>query len=243
MYPYHSNQFVKNLFKDLNRLRYAALLMTDSPSRFIGNDLTILLDSRQYSRLLELISSTENVKSVTLLEKPFSADVTINFYDHSSIHLNVLTAFVRKGLRYMDEQKVLSSVVINEDGVKVPQSGYNFEYVVLQHVLNGINVSEKYRKYFATFSREERSNIFLHMRNKYAFEINVLDDLYNFEEKTYEIIRKRLNKLKANSLWRRLFRNIFYVPYFLFNLISSHRIKINFKPTTQPEIKRASSAA
>lgn len=121
-----SNRFVTTLFKDLNRLRYVALLMTDSPAKFIGNDLTILLDSKQYSRLLEIIGSSENVKSVTLLEKPFSADITINFYDHSSLHLVVLTAFVRKGLKYMDEQKVLSTLVINDHGIKVPQSGYNF---------------------------------------------------------------------------------------------------------------------
>ncbi|HNR20623.1 MAG TPA: hypothetical protein PKN75_06905 [Bacteroidia bacterium] len=238
-----SNRFVTTLFKDLNRLRYVALLMTDSPAKFIGNDLTILLDSKQYSRLLEIIGSSENVKSVTLLEKPFSADITINFYDHSSLHLVVITAFVRKGLKYMDEQKVLSTLVINDHGIKVPQSGYNFEYVILQHLLNGVNVGEKYREHFSAYSREERSKIFLHMRGKYAFEINVLDDLYCFEEKTYSTIRKRLNKLKSNSLLRRLIRDVFYLPYFFINLYNSHRIKISFKPQHHAPMKSASSAA
>lgn len=240
----HSNQFLTTLFKDLNRLRYVALLIVDTPLKFIGNELTILLDSKQYSRLLEIIGSSENVKSVTLHEKPFSADITINFYDHSSLRLNLLTAFVRKGLKYMDEQTVLSTSVLNQNGIRVPDSGYNFEYVILLHLLNGINVGEKYREHFATYTREERSKIFLHMRNKYAFEINVLDDLYHFEEKTYGVIRERLSKLKSNTLLKKLIRDSFYLPYFVINLYNSHRIKINFKAGHQDTtMKSASSAA
>lgn len=239
----HRNKFVNDFFQELSRLRYVALRMIAPVHQFNDEELKILLDGKQYTRLLEIISASENIKSVTLLEKPFSADVTINFCDHTSLQLNIITSFVRKGIRFMDEQKVLSTAVTNADGVKVPQPCYNFEYIVLSHLLNGVNVSENYRQHFADYSKEDRTKIFAHMRARYAFEINVLEDLFKFEEKTYNIIKRKLHKLKDNSLLRRFMRDVQYIPYYAINLYSRHRIKITFKPEMHHQLKRASSAA
>jgi hypothetical protein len=239
----HRNQFVNDFFQELSRLRYVALRMVAPVNQFNDEELKILLDSKQYTRLLEIISSSDNIKSITLLEKPFSADVTINFFDHTSLRINIITSFVRKGIRFMDEQKVLSTSITNADGVKVPQPCYNFEYIVLSHLLNGVNVSENYRQHFADYSKEDRTKIFAHMRERYAFEINVLEDLFRFEEKTYNIIRRKLHKLKENSFFKRFLRDMQYIPYFVINLYSRHRIKITFKSEVHPQMKRASSAA
>jgi hypothetical protein len=240
----HRNRFVQNLFHEISHLRYAALRFVRPLDEFNENELKILLDRRHYKQFLEIISNSENIISVSLVEKPFSTTLHLNFYDHSKLELNVVSELVRKGIKFMDAKQILSMVLVEKDGVKIPQPSYSFEYVVLSHILNGANVAEEYRDYFRKFSRDERSKIFAHIRSKYFVVINVLDDLYSFDEKTYNQLRSKILKREQNGSLRTFFRSLLYIPWYFINIYHRKNFKITFKrSSSQSDLNQAHSAA
>lgn len=239
----HRNRFVKDLFGQISRLRYAALRIIDPLTDFNEGELKILIDSSQYQAFLGILSTCHNIRTATLLEKPFSSIITINFYDHSSIELDIIKGFVRKGVVFMNAQQVLNSVLVNNDGIKVPLHCFNFEYVILSHLLNGVNVADKYRKFFEKLSREERTKIFQHIRQKYYVVINVLDDLYTFEARTYNQLRTKILKMKQNNPLLKFLRDLQYIPWFFMNLYHRNKIKITFSPSMHTVVAEANNAA
>lgn len=229
------NIFLKHFFEQISALDYAVLrFVAPTLQDYSEDNLMLLISKKQYKKALEAVGASPQIKSISLIEKPYYGSVHITFNDGFNFELNVITNLVRKGVFIMDENEVLRYAVTNELGIKVASPTYHFEYTLLSHLLNGLSVSDTYKEYFAKYDRETRSRIFGHIRGRYYLEMNVLDDLYEFNQKYYHKIQDKILARKENKLRRRLFRGLNYLPYIFLNLISTHRIKITFNPSMYP---------
>ena len=201
------NIFLKYFFERISPLKYAVLrFVAPTIQDYNDEDMMLLISKSQYKKVLEAIGASPQIKSVTLIEKPYYGRVQITFNDGYNFELNVITNLVRKGVFIMDEVEVLRYAVTNELGIKIASPTYHFEYTLLSHLLNGLSVADSYKEYFAKYDREIRSRIFGHIRGRYYLEMNVLDDLYEFNEKYFNKIHDKILARKENKLRKRLFR-------------------------------------
>ncbi len=229
------NIFLKHFFENISTLNYAVLrFVAPTIQEYSDENLMLLISKNHYKKVLEAIGASPQIKSVSLIEKPYYGSAIITFNDGFNFELNVITNLVRKGVFIMDENEVLRYSVTNEIGITVASPTYHFEYTLLSHILNGLSVSDSYKEYFSKYDRETRSRIFGHIRGRYYLEMNVLDDLFEYNKKYYEKIHDKILARKENKLRRRLLRGLNYLPYIFINLMSKHRIKMTFNPNLYP---------
>ncbi len=229
------NVFLKYFFEKISTLNYAVLRFAATTlHEYNDENIMLLISKSQYKKVLEAVGASPQIKSLSLIEKPYYGCVIITFNDGFVFELNVITNLVRKGIFIMDEKEVLRYAVKNELGIKVASPTYHFEYTLLSHLLNGLSVPDAYKEHFAKYDRETRSRIFGHIRGRYYLEMNVLDDLYDYSHKTHSKILDKILSRKENKLRRRFLRGLNYLPYIFLNLVSKHRIKVTFNPKLYP---------
>ena len=123
--------------------------------------------------------------------------------------------------------------------IKILSPQHLFEYVLLESILKKKNVEEKYREHFNNFGFQERSKIFAHVRSKYNFVINLLDDLYTFKRMHYQKVHAKIWTEKQNKGGRYVFHKINFVFTYLVNMLVSGWEQINTKLTTEPKDRTA----
>lgn len=239
-------RFIAYFIKHITSLRYVFLkYIADSAGQIAEfSDIDLLIDKKQIYRFLEIIRAGSKINRIHIHQKSFVTYVSIYFEDHGYLELDLITRFDRKGLIFLSSEEVLEKSVMNDEQIRVPSPGHHFEYIMLFYMLNGSNADIKYCNHFSTYSFEQRAVIFAHVREKFDYIINTLDELLVFKNGNY---LKTLAKIKAypeNRGLRRLRNKIIYAGDFLKDFFYNHGITITFsgvdgagKSTVLEEVK------
>jgi hypothetical protein len=206
------NKFIHFLIKECSGLNYVLLkYIYDDLSELPADEkLELLIDKDDYKTLLYVISSSKEIRNLKSKKEVGSQIIKINFTDHSSLVMKIKIELVRKGIVLMNSREVLKHSITNNDKIKIPGHCHQFEYILLSSIYNKKDVEEKFRKYFTGLNFEMRSKIFAHIRPKYNFILNVLDDLYVFSANNYRKIHIAIKSQKANKGWRYNFHKIIF---------------------------------
>lgn len=239
-------RFIAYFIKHISSLRYVFLkyIATSSDEIAENSDIDILIDKRQLYRILEIIRAGSHINQIHIQQKSFVSFVSIHFEDQSYLELDLITSFDRKGIVFLQSKEVLQEARINSDGIKIPALGHHFEYIMLFYLLNNSSADPKYLKHFASYSFEERAAIFAHVRPKYDFIINTLDELLVYQRKYHLKVLEFIQEFPENKGFKKLLHKFNYVGDFFNDLFNNHGIIITFsgvdgagKSTVLAEVK------
>ncbi len=241
----NKSAFLTHFFEKLKEVKYAVLGFTyPDLANYESDSLHLVVERSDNKTIHHILEFSPYLRHIKLIDKPFVSTITLTFADGTKFDINLVNAFVRQGVCYMSEVEVLRNTIINNIGIKQAAPSYNFEYVWLLHLLNKNNVADHYRTFFSAYDRETRSGIFAHIRGRYFLELNILDELYDFHKRTYNQVSERIVRRKENKWYKKLFRQVQYVPYSVLNLIRTNSIqtklseykKGSFSPTEQARL-------
>ena len=206
-------KFLSFLMKECSGLNYVLLNyinddITDFP---VDEKLEMLIEKGDYRTLLYVISKGKEIIKFKHIKNLSSNGICIKFKDRSSLNLEIKTTIERKGAVLMSTEDVFRYSVRNTQNIKVPAPCHEFEYVLLNALLNKRDVSEKYKAYFSKYSFNVRSKIFAHITPKYHLVINVLDDLYSFQKNNYRKIKAGIKSHRHNKGSRLFFNRLRYI--------------------------------
>lgn len=194
--------YIEYFFKAIAPLPYALLKFTHRSAEEIPDRADIDMVIAQESRrdFLELIGKGPDIKRIHLSKKSFATYVSLLFNDGSYLELDLIFRFDRKGILYLNPEEILYAAEELPSGLKVASHSHNFEYILLFYLLNGASVPHHYRDYFASFTFEQRSAIFLHITGRYKVNINVLDELYEVNSRFTKKIIGYIHRRPENQL-------------------------------------------
>lgn len=239
------SRFISYIFQNATKLRYAHLKnIASSIHEFPPNEvIRILIDKKQVRLFLDIVAKADGIKSLLIVYRPYREILKITFYDNSKIELQLIKGFVHNALACMSAGEVLQQATLNQENIKVPCPQHHFEYIMLSFLLNGKNMEEKYRMHFSDYSIEIRNKIFQHLREKYGFNINTLDDLFDFHKSLLKRIRIRLLAQKSNKKVKRIYRSLLYPFYLITNFFLSKPIQFKFRTSlpSAPGLERTSA--
>ncbi|MEO5570061.1 MAG: hypothetical protein ABIT08_02270 [Bacteroidia bacterium] len=206
------NRFISFLIKECSGLNYVLLnyIYYDLAQIPSHETLEFLIDKDDYKTLLYVISSAKEIKSLKSRKEVGVQIIKIVFADHSSFVMKIKIELSRNGIILMNSREMLKHSLTNNENIKIPAPCYQFENILLSSIFNKKDVDEKFRNYFSNFNFETRSKIFAHIRPKYNFILNVLDDLYAFNDNNYSKIRNTIKSQKQNKGWRYSFHKIVF---------------------------------
>jgi hypothetical protein len=210
-------RFINFLLKECSGLNYVLLkYIHDDIVEFASNEkLEILIDKEDYKTLLYVISSAREISRIQSRKNVSTQIINIKFSDHSSLDIKIKIDIERRGIILMNSRAILRSSSINKQNIKVPAPCFQFEYILLSAILNKTDVEDRFRNYFSNFSFETRSKIFAHIRPKYNFILNILDELYTFSDGNYHKIVNTIKAQKQNKGWRYTFHKIVFAYNYL----------------------------
>lgn len=174
------NDFLRDFFAHLGKKNYAVLKMIYGCIEEIpeSSDVDLLVHQEDLAGIERFCIAHPAVKQFHLQKKSFIWFITLLFSDNTYLELDLLHRFDRKGVVYLDAEEVFRQGVAVQNGMKVLNPSYSFEYVILFYMLNHSPVPEKYRNWFSGHTFEQRSEIFAHICSKYKINLNTLDELY-----------------------------------------------------------------
>ncbi|MFN8154942.1 MAG: hypothetical protein U0Y08_11685 [Bacteroidia bacterium] len=223
-------RYIEYYFREISGLRYALLKFTHESVADIpeSSDIDMLIDQNARREFLEIIGKGPDIKRIHLSKKSFATYVSLLFNDGSYLEIDLLFRFDRKGILYLDPQEILDHAIDLPGGIKTASVYHNFEYVLLFYLLNSASVPQRYRDYFSTFTFEQRSEIFTHITGRYKVNINVLDELYDFQSRFTAKIRSYVHHRKANRNIQLLFHKLRYLRDLTHDAIHHRGITVTF---------------
>lgn len=218
------NRFLTFLTQNISGLNYVMLnyVYDDITQLPQTEPLEILIDKDDYKALLYVLSTAKEINRLKTKKSLQLQLVHIKFSDHSRLVIKIRVSLERKGIVFMNADEVISSSIVDKENIKLPAAMFQFEYLLLTSVLSKKEVEEKYRKHFSKMNFETRCKIFAHIRPRYNFVLNVLDDLYTFNNNYYRKIKKTIRSDKQNTGWRYAWHKLrFYVDYLIRVFVNS----------------------
>lgn len=239
-------RFINFLLRECSGLNYVLLkYIHDDIEQFSsGEKLEILIDKEDYKTLLYVISSAREISRIKSEKNVSAQRINIKFSDHSSLDIKIKIDIERRGIVLMKSRDILRSSIINKQNIKLPAPCFQFEYILLSAILNKTDVEERFRSYFSNFSFEIRSKIFAHIRPKYNFILNVLDELYKFSDGNYHKIVSTIKAQRQNKGWRYTFHKTVFAYNYLISTFVNGWQRFNERGThssngrtSSPELK------
>jgi thymidylate kinase len=154
--------------------------------------------------------------------------VKIYFDDLGYLELDLIHRFDRKGIIYLDIQEVLSESIVNNYGYKTAAPHHQYIYIVLFYLMNGTDVPERYRSFFAAMDAATRRSIFTWITAKYDVHINTLEDLFIYNNRHRKKLITRIYKSKTNRFPLKWKHQLEYIMDSTRGIIHERGITITF---------------
>lgn len=223
-------RYIDYFFREISGLRYALLKFTHATTDEIpeSSDIDMVIAQNSRREFLEIIGKGENIKRIHLSKKSFATYVSLLFNDGSYLEIDLLFRFDRKGIIYLDPEEILDNAEELSGGISVASKSHNFEYILLFYLLNGASVPPRYRDYFTSFSFEQRAEIFTHITARYKVNINVLDELYDFNARFTKKIVSYVHARKENRGHHLLIHKLRYGRDLIHDALHHRGITVTF---------------
>jgi len=211
--------FVRQFVNRLANTRYAFLKynydrIDDLPET---SDIDMVVLKSDLPQMVEYLKKVNYAEKVKVFRKSYMTSVELFFSDGSFLNIDLIHKFIRKGLNYLDNKKILLTACANQERVMTTNPQFNIEYLMLFFTLNGASIPPKYKQYFDQFSFIQKQQTLSYIKSYYELNINTTDDVFTYNN---EIRDQLINTLKKDTRNRGVSRFLNQLKYMVDTLKS-----------------------
>lgn len=197
--------FILSFFAALRGSQYAVLKTAGKSVKNLppGSDLDVLVRKADLKRLLTWIRQYPGIRKCRYTRKSFMTTVQLFFADNGFLSIDLLTAFHRKSLEYLNAGDMLAHAVDNE-GIMVLPPAYDYLYIYLFYQLNFDSVPGKYADQFKGLPVETETEILLLLCRKTGIRARSLAETFHWSgaarlKSMKWLLRRPVNRLSLQS--------------------------------------------
>lgn len=201
-----------DIFSHLHTSNYAALKwIYGAPSTLPhASDVDICIEKKYLQSFTHFLSGHPLVSSIRVHKKSFMHNYEIILADNSLISIDTIWQFKRRGLVIMDAASLLSSVMYNEFGIRVPQTEQDLLYIRLFYLLNNADVPEKYLKHYHAYLQSFQKYFDRAFMNRNKSSDGV-EKLFQFNQQIKNDVIKILKKMPQNKAFHFIKNHLQYL--------------------------------
>ncbi len=184
-----SHVHLKFIIEDLKLIRYSS-------------DLDVLVQKGDQKAIESFCIQHPLVQNFRIIRKSFMHTIGLYFKDGSFLSLDLIHAFKRKQLSFMDSDCLLKSRCINQFNVSQASYKYDIEYCYLFYTLNGARIPAKYSNYYLNpfvVLLPNKNKILSYINDKYGLKLDSFNELFNYSAYRRNALISSLEKSKMNS--------------------------------------------
>ncbi|MBS1668477.1 MAG: hypothetical protein JST58_13960 [Bacteroidetes bacterium] len=216
------NEFLDCFFLFMQDKQYVMLKNAGKsiPELSYSSDVDLLVKKSDLSTILRWVKTNENVQKIKIARKSFMTTVQIFFNDISFLSIDLLVAFNRKSIQYIDAILLLDHA-IDSGGVKILPPAYDYLYIFLFYQINFSEVPEKYASLFRNKNGVEAQSVLEVLKENTAVAEETLSSSFLFSKERRTRIYQFLKQKRSNGIlwrsWRRLRYTIDFMKSFMHN--------------------------
>lgn len=205
-------EFLEQFFERHKQSPYAALKFIHGSVEAMGpfTDLDLVVTPEFRETLIAESRRHPAVYKSRVHRKSFMTTIELYFRDQSYLSIDLLTAFHRKDVAYLDTGRLLRSASPVRSHVRLPDERFAFEYAWLFNLLNGSGLPQRYRAYYRALPADQRERIVAHINSSFGFEAVSLDEFFDYSRYRRMQVTRRLKATETNTVLRRAARTLQY---------------------------------
>lgn len=145
-----------------------------------------------------------NLKTQTCAER---YTLKLYFADGTFLKLDLLQAFQRSGLIYLNKEKCFNHQQVRGQ-VQTYHCLHLLEHVFLYYTLNGSGIPDKYIQYFIDLPKSHRSVLLSYLKQLFGVQLTELADLAQYDENIRRRVEAQIKARPENKPWRVLLRRL-----------------------------------
>jgi thymidylate kinase len=137
---------LSDIFDHLRHAPYAVMKLTEGHPHFadVLSDIDICIEKKHANELISWLKLHGCVTGIRATHQSFMKQIRVELINGSYVHLDLIHAFKRKHIQFMNAEDVLATAVTNVFGIKVPRGDYEMAYIALFYTLNHAPIPDKY---------------------------------------------------------------------------------------------------
>lgn len=222
----HREEFIQKLFKKNTHIKYSIVKHIDYSINDINkySDIDIAICKKYLNEILNFILEDNNILKKKINKKSFMCVVELYFKDNSFLSIDLIYAFRRKNIDYIDINKLLESSITNHELIKLPSNEYSFLYIFLFYHLNGENIEPKYSDFFNSLEPLEKDKIVNFLNKRFSTKYKNLSEFFNVNQNLNQKIENYIDQ--NNNFEKKVKNSILYVLDIFENFKKSQVINI-----------------
>lgn len=220
--------FIRNFFKQIKDRKYAMLKFIHASVEDIPeySDLDILVMKEDLPSYLNILNRQKGLLKTKVHPKSYMTTVELYFEDQSYVSLDLIHAFRRKSIDYLEPKKILRSAQTTSEGIRVPEKRFCFEYTWLFYTLNGASMPQRYVQYYSQLEHIARGQILNHFHSSFGVRCDGLEQLFAYKSKHHTSVLQSLNRVSVNSVLNKFSKLLVYAADTFRDTISRKGIMI-----------------
>lgn len=174
-----------------------------------NSDIDLLIEPAHTETIINWVNANTTIRNVKIIRQPAATALLLFFYDGSFLSIDLLTAFHRKGIQYLDASLLLNNHTW-QDGAKVPLPAFDYLYTWLFYQLNGAGIPPKYAEIMAQLSPEVQSQCLRQLSQCTGCWFPDIASSFAYWGHHRQTAFQTINAQPANRLFARLKRTVGY---------------------------------
>ena len=180
-----------------------------------SSDIDLLITENDAEKLELFLNKHPFISRIVTVKKSFMNTLKLYLNTGELLYLDLIYKLKRKQHILADTSEYLEKTQLSEN-VKILETQFEFEYIVLFYILNGSDVPEKYVSVFNLWNPSLQSKVVEGFTNKYKISCNQISDITTFSESN----RNKINsKIKHQPFNRGLKFILNHINYFFDSFI------------------------
>ena len=200
-------QFIKALFPAVGKEKYTVLKNAGKPVSGLSedSDIDMLVSPEAEVLVLAFASRYRGVIKNKISRKSFMTTMELFFSDGSYLSIDLLRAFHRKSIAYLDAGLLLNNS-ITANGIKILPPAFDYLYIYLFYQINHAAVPEKYSRWFLMVDNLTETAILETLRQQTGIEASHIEDTFAFSAENRKKMLLFTAKNPSNRPLRRAVR-------------------------------------
>jgi len=224
--PSHRKQFMGSFFNFMSDKKYVLLKNTGKAIDDLSytSDIDVLITKQDLSSIVQWVKADHHIQKLKCVRKSFMTTIQIFFSDNSFLSIDLLNAFQRKSIQYINADLLLKNVVV-ENGVKILPPEYDYLYIFFFYQINFSNVPEKYADHFKNINESQEDDILEVLKENTGIASLSVPETFSFSKQMRNSI---FSFLKENNMLKRLFRQIRYLIDVITDFAQNRGVMLTF---------------
>lgn len=194
--------FIKRLFSELENKPYALMknqgLALDDINEH--SDIDLFIHPKEAKGILHWIQSQGGVIKLRISKKSYMTVVQLYFEDGSFLSIDFIHALKCRSWEYLTIDAVIQNANKNEEGVMIPQTHHDLEYIAVFYFINNAAIPEKYNAYLNQLYEGQQKSILHFLNHRLQLNLSRVEELFIGDYRAYaKIIWKEVKERKENK--------------------------------------------